>query len=106
MAAYYLFMKNPREFYHKLKERDPDMITKMVKSTLHAIKNKKPKIDLFEINFKDTTTLTFTLEKDQYLDVIKNCLDDMIKIENYELCAQMRDVINKPSRRKKSELSK
>ena len=39
-------MKNPREFYHKLKERDPDMITKMVKSTLHAIKNKKPKIEV------------------------------------------------------------
>ena len=106
MAAYYLFMKDPREFYNKLKGRDPEMITKMDKSALHGIKNKKDKIDLFEVNFKDTTTLTFTIEKDQFLEIIKNCLDDMIKLENYELCAQMRDVLNKPVRKKRGELSK
>ena len=106
MASYVLFMKDEREFYNKLKERDPDMIYKMVKSILHAIKYKKPKLDLFEVMFKDMNTLTFTIEKDQYLYLIESCLDDMIKAEQYEICAKMRDIINKKTRKKKVELSK
>jgi len=105
MASYVLFMKDEREFYNKLKERDFDMIYKMVKSILHAIKYKKSKLDVFEVVFKDTSILTFTVEKDQYLEVIQNCLEDMIKAEQYEVCAKMRDALNKKTRKKKEELS-
>ena len=101
MASYVLFMKDEREFYNKLKERDPDMIYKMVKSVLHAIENKKPKLDIFEVMFKDMNTLIFTKDKDQYADLLKTCLEDMVKAEQYEICAEIQKVLNK-----KVELSK
>jgi hypothetical protein len=101
MAAYCLFMKDSHEFYNKLKSRDPDLVTKMVKNVLHAIKTKKKKTDLFEIHFKDMTNLVFTLEEDQYRIVLENCLDDMVKLEQYEICAQIRDTLNKPVKSKK-----
>lgn len=106
MASYVLFMKDENEFFNKLKERDPDMIYKMVKSVLHAIKYKKPKLDLFEVMFKNTDILTFTIEKDQYHSIIEKCMDDMVKAEQYEMCAKIRDVLNKKTRKKKVEMSK
>jgi len=98
MASYVLFMKDEREFYNKLKERDPDMIYKMVKNIIHAVKYKKPKLDLFEVIFKNKETLIFTIEKNQYLETMKTCLEDMIIAERYEICAEIRDILDKKDR--------
>ena len=103
MATFYYIMKDEHEFYNKLKNRDIDMITKMVKCILNAIERKKPKVDIFEVTFKNTRTLVFTLEKNQYIDLLENCLDDLIKIEDYETCAVIKRIISK---KKKVVLSK
>ena len=48
--------------------------------------------------------MVFTIEKSQYKDLLKNCLDDLIKIEEYELCAEIKKQLNKKSRKKKEAL--
>jgi hypothetical protein len=87
-----------------MRQRDPELIMKMVKCVLSADKRNKDKIDIFDITFKDTSSLVFTIDKPQYKDLLTKCLDDMIKIEEYELCAEMKKQIDKKSKKKKEVL--
>jgi len=100
MACHCLILKNPEEFFTLLKERDSDLILKMVKCVLSAAKRNKDKIDIFDITFKNTDSLVFGVEKSQYKEVLKNCMDDMIAIEEYEICAEIQKIINKKTRNK------
>ena len=101
MACHTLFLKNQSEFFTKLKEREPDLVLKMVKCVLNAIKRKRDKVDIFDITFKDTNELVFSLEKNQYHDLLKNCLNDLIAIEEYELCAEIQKTLNKAPKKQK-----
>lgn len=103
MACHQLFLKDSREFFAKMKERDVDIVLKMVRCVLSAIKRKRKSIDIFEITFKDTSVLVFTIESYQYNELLKNCLDDLIKVEEYELCAEITKIINKKKRKVKEE---
>ena len=89
MACHYLYLKDQREFFSMMKERDPELIMKMVKCVLSASKRNKAKIDIFDISFKDTSSMIFTIDRIQYKDLLTKCLDDMIAIEEYELCAEI-----------------
>lgn len=105
MACHYLYLKNQREFFDIMKNRDSDIIMKMVKCVLSAAKRNKDKIDIFDISFKDMSSMVFTIDKPQYNELLKNCLDDLIKIEEYELCAEVKKQLDKKSRgRKKKEV--
>jgi len=84
-----------------LKDRDPDLVLKMVKCVLSAAKRGKDKIDIFDITFKTMDELTFSIDKSQYKEMLNNCLDDMIKIEEYELCAEIQKILKKRTRSKK-----
>ncbi len=44
--------------------------------------------------------MVFTIEKSQYVDLLSNCLNDLIAIEEYELCAEVKKVIDKKSKKK------
>jgi hypothetical protein len=85
-----------------MKERDSDLIMKMVKCVLSASKRNKAKIDIFDISFKDMSGMVFTIDKSQYNDLLKNCLEDLIKLEEYELCSEIKKQLDKKSRRKKT----
>jgi hypothetical protein len=87
-----------------MKNRDTDLIMKMVKCVLSAAKRNKAKIDIFDISFKDMSSMLFTIDKSQYNDMLKNCLDDLIKIEEYELCAEIKKQLDKKTRKKKEVL--
>jgi hypothetical protein len=100
MACWVLTLKNQREFFQMMKERDSDLILKMVKCVLSAYKRNKDGIDIFDITFKDMSGMVFTIEKSQYTELLSNCLDDLIVIEEYELCAEIKKVIDKKSRKK------
>ena len=92
MAAYSLFMEDNNEFMIKLKNRDSDLIYKMTKCVLNAIKRKKESIDIFEITFKDKSTLTWSITKDHYLFFLENSIEDLVKMDTtecYMLCAQI-----------------
>jgi hypothetical protein len=104
MACHYLYLKDQREFFVLMKNRDTDLIMKMVKCVLSATKRNKANIDIFDISFKDMSSMLFTIDKAQYNDMLKNCLDDLIKIEEYELCAEIKKQLNKKTRKKKEVL--
>jgi hypothetical protein len=88
-----------------MKERNIDLIMKMVKCVLSASKRNKAKIDIFDISFKDMSAMVFTIERSQYKELLTNCLDDLIKVEEYELCNEIKKQIDKKSRgRKKKEV--
>jgi hypothetical protein len=99
MACHTLFLKDEREFFGLLKDRDKDLILKMVKCVLNAVKRKREKVDIFDITFKDTTELIFSVEKDQYLTILGNCMNDLIEIEEYELCADIKKILDKAPKR-------
>jgi hypothetical protein len=103
MACHYLYLKNQREFFELMKNRDSDLIMKMVKCVLSAAKRNKDKIDIFDISFKDMSGMVFTIDKKQYKELLKNCLEDLVKIEEYELCAEIKKELDRKRGRKKKE---
>ena len=100
MACWVLTLKDQREFFRLMKERDSDLILKMVKCVLSAYKRNKDGIEIFDITFKDTSGMVFNIEKSQYTDLLSNCLNDLIAIEEYELCAEVKKIIDKKSKKK------
>jgi hypothetical protein len=100
MACHCLTLKDQREFFRLMKERDSDLILKMVKCVLSAYKRNKDGIDIFDITFKDMSGMVFNIEKSQYTDLLSNCLNDLIAIEEYELCAEVKKIIDKKSKKK------
>ena len=48
---------------------------------------------------KDTSGMVFNIEKSQYTELLSNCLDDLIVIEEYELCAEVKKIIDKKSKK-------
>jgi hypothetical protein len=80
----------------KLKNRDADIILKMAKCVLSAYKRSKPNIDIFDITFKVLDdALIFTIEKSQYKELLGNCMKDLIEMEEYELCAEIKKILDK-----------
>ena len=102
MACHTLFLKNDREFFSLLKNRDQDLVLKMIKCVLNAVKRKREKVDIFDITFKDTSEMIFTIEKNQYHDMLRKCLDDIIALEEYELCAEVKKVLDKAPKKTKT----
>jgi hypothetical protein len=94
MACHYLNLKNADEFYMKMKNRDADIILKMAKCVLSAFKRGKDQIDIFDITFKNLDQLTFTIEKSQYKELLSNCMKDLIELEEYELCAEIKKILD------------
>lgn len=104
MACHYLSLKDQNEFYSLLKSRDPDLIIKMAKCVISATKRNKKSIDIFDITFKNLDSLIFTVEKNQYNELLSNCLDDLINVEEYELCAEIKKILDKKQKKKKEVL--
>jgi hypothetical protein len=101
MACHCLHLRDSKEFFELLKRRDPDLISKMVRCVLSAAKRGKDKIDIFDITFKTMDELTFTIDKSQYKEMLSNCMEDMIAAEEYELCAEIKKILDKKSRTRK-----
>jgi len=99
MACHCLTLKDQREFFRMMKERDNDLILKMVKCVLSAYKRGKDGIDIFDITFKDMSGMVFNIEKSQYTELLSNCLDDLIRMEEYELCADVKKILDKKSKK-------
>jgi hypothetical protein len=96
-------MKNEDEFFEKMKARDSELILKMVKCVISAHKRKREKINIFDIVFKDTTSMTFAMEKSEYKKFLENCMQDMINIEEYEICSEIKKIITRKPRQSKNK---
>ena len=101
MACHCLNFDSPRDFLEALQERDSDLVLKMVKCILSAYKRKKERIDIFDITFKNKSSMVFGTEKSQYIEVLNSCMDDMIALEEYELCAEIKKASEKKKRGRK-----
>ena len=99
MACHCITLKDQREFLQLMKDRNSDLIMKMVKCVLSAYKRDKDRMDIFDITFKDTSGMIFTIEKSQYTELLSNCLNDLVAIEEYELCADVKKIIDKKSKK-------
>ena len=104
MACHYLQLKDSNEFYSKIKNRDPDLILKMVKCVISASKRNRPHINIFEISFRNLDSLTFGIEKHQYKELLSNCMKDLIELEEYELCGEIKKILEKKSRERKTKV--
>jgi hypothetical protein len=104
MACHCLMLKDHHQFLQMMKDRDSDLILKMVKCVLSAHKRNKDGIDIFDITFKDTSGMIFNIEKSQYKELLKNCMDDLIKLEEYELCADVHKILEGKKRNRKAEV--
>ena len=102
MACHTIYMKDEREFFLKMKDRDPEIIYKMVKCVLSAYKRKINKLNIFEVVFKDTSYMVFAMEKKEFKNFLNNCIDDMINIEEYEICAEIKKIVSRNTRKKKA----
>ncbi len=101
MACHVLFYKNEKEFFELVRNRDPELILKLVKCVLNAVKRKKEKIDVFDITFKENLQeLVISLDKEKYLSTLETCLKDMEKQEEYELCSEIKKLLDKSSKKK------
>lgn len=105
MACHTIFMADEREFFKRVKERDPELILKMVKCVISAHKRKVNSLNIFEIVFKDTSYMMFSMEKSEFKNFLTNCMQDMINIEEYEICAQIKKIISKNTRKKKEPIN-
>ena len=83
------------------------MLFRSVKCVLSAAKRGKDKIDIFDITFKNMDSLAFGIESSQYKEMLGNCMDDLIAMEEYELCAEVKKILEKKTRkpRKKALLN-
>ena len=71
----------------------------MVRCVISAAKRGKDKIDIFEITFRNMEELTFSIDKSQYKEMLGNCMDDLIAMEEYELCAEIKKILEKKTRK-------
>jgi hypothetical protein len=71
----------------------------MVRCVISAVKRGKDKIDIFEITFKNMDELTFGIEQSQYKEMLGNCMNDLIAMEEYELCAEVKKILEKKTRK-------
>ena len=99
MACHCLHLKDSKEFFALLKQRDPELILKMVKCVISAAKRGKDQIDIFDITFKNMDSLAFGIDKSQYKEMLSNCMDDLIAMEEYELCADIKKILEKKTRK-------
>ena len=106
MACYYITYNTPADFYKALQAHDIDLVVKMVKCVLSAIKRKKETIDIFDITMKDTTSLTFNIDKSQYMSLLDNCLNTLISYEEYESCAEIVKIQNRKVKKLKEKVLK
>lgn len=102
MACHTIYMKDEKEFFLRMKERDPEIILKMVKCVLSAHKRKVNKLNIFEVVFKDTSYMVFAMERKEFKNFLNNCLQDMINIEEYEICAEIKKILSRNTRKKKT----
>ena len=102
MAAHVLSFKNQSEFFDKIKNKDSDLVLKMVKTILWAIKNKKLKIEIFQVVFSESKEITFSLERKEYLKTLNLQMPKLIELEEYELCSQIQKINEKRQKRRKN----
>lgn len=105
MACHYLYFNNQNEFYSSLKRHDLDITLKMVKCIISASKRNKDSIDIFDIGFKNMSSMLFSIDKNEYKNCLENCMNTLIEAEEYEICTEIVKILNKKEKKIKRKSS-
>lgn len=95
MACNSLTVNNFQEFLQLMEDRDADLVLKMVKCVLKAYKQNKKQVDIFEINIENGEQVIYSMEKHQYVEFLDECIQDLIQMEEYELCNNIKQIKQK-----------
>lgn len=84
------------DFWDDLNNKEKTLIIDVAKHILNEINtnSKKQKVKIFEVDISDEYILDFAIVKKEYLSVLNNLLPDLINIEEYELCEQIKYILN------------
>lgn len=84
------------DFWDDLNNKKYELILEVVNTIINAIEtnSRKSKIKIFEVAIMDDYILDFAIVKKEYLSVLNNLLPDLVKIEEYELCEQIKKILN------------
>lgn len=84
------------DFWDDLNNKEKTLIIDVAKHILNEINtnSKKQKVKIFEVDISDEYILDFAIVKKEYLSVLNNLLPDLINIEEYELCEQIKQILN------------
>jgi hypothetical protein len=95
MAYYKVNTEHEDDFIRMLKERHETLVTAMVKGVLDAAERGLKKVDLIEVQSGSKRGYyVVTAIAKEYGTMLKSCLDDMIRYENYELCAKIKNYLD------------
>jgi hypothetical protein len=104
MACHYIKAKNETDFFTRLmKKREFDLVFKMAKCVISAYKRGKKEIEIFDITFDNSESMVFSIDKSNYKELLNNCLEDLISKEEYELCAEIKKILDQPKYKKKTK---
>ncbi len=99
MAYYNVKTDNETEFLAMLSSREESLVTAMVEGVLDAIDNGLELVELISVKLNKRKVnkpfYTISIKKEEYRTLLKNCLDDMVRFEKYELCAKMKSYLDR-----------
>lgn len=104
MAFHCLLLKNKDEFYTRLKNFDAELIVKLVTCVLGAHKRKLDRVAVFDITFKNSESMVFSVEESQYKDLLATYLLPLENLEEYELCAGIMKILKKKKHKPKPKI--
>lgn len=93
--TYRLEYKNYTTFLKKLEKREWSLIKKIIESILEAVSKKKKKVHVFEVFcIEENCIYDFSIEENQYKQILEKGLQDYIDRELYEDCSLIKKVID------------
>jgi hypothetical protein len=98
MAYYNVKTDNETDFLAMLSSREESLVTAMVEGVLDAIDNGLEYVELINVKFnkqRNKGYYAISVKKEEYSTLLKNCLDDMVRMEKYELCARMKSYLDR-----------
>ena len=99
MAYYNVKTDNENDFLSMLSSREESLVTAMVEGVLDAIDNSLEMVELISVKLNKRRVnkpfYTISIKKEEYPTLLKNCLEDMVRFEKYELCAKMKSYLDR-----------
>jgi hypothetical protein len=103
MAYYEVKTSSDQEFLDMLRGRNDELVTAMVEGVLSAIDKGLKKIDLVKVintsdlNYRKKTSYVISIIEEDYETMLSSCMDDMIRLEKYELCSKIKNYLQSES---------
>jgi hypothetical protein len=95
MACYSVSVKNRSEFLQLIRSRDPEMLIEMANCVLYAIDRDQKEVDILLVKFQTGEGMVISAIESNYKTFLNKCKEDLILIEEYEICAKIQKALIK-----------